>query len=127
MYCNLHWVRRLHDVLSLRHLLRSAMGQKKELVRLERRLIFHDAVLGDPNAVQACSERTQSTHHHRALKCTDDPSDQRPGHQYWPDTWNGKESSSKQHPPDTAPEGALLAPVLHPVAGIIVSDDVLIG
>jgi hypothetical protein len=38
-----------------------------------------------------------------------------------------KKAGPEQHPPDTTPEGALLAPVPHAVAGVIVSDDVLVG
>jgi len=52
VYCNLHWVRPLHDVLSFGHLVPCAMSQKPELVGLERQLVFHDAVLEDANAVQ---------------------------------------------------------------------------
>src|SRR5579864_5045878 len=127
MYCNLHGVRRLHNVFSLRHFVRCAMSQKEELVRLERRLVFHDAVFRDANTVQPRAERAQSAHHHRAFKCGDDPCDQWTGYQYRPDTWNGKKSGSEQPPPDSTPEGPHLAPVLHAVAGVIVSDDVLVG
>src|ERR1039458_8430993 len=51
VHCNLHCVRHLHDALGLGHLVCGAMGQKEKLVGLERRLVFHDAVFGDANAV----------------------------------------------------------------------------
>ena len=51
----------------------------------------------------------------------------RPGYQYRSDARNGEESRPEQHPPDATPEGALPAPILHAVAGVIVSDHVLVG
>jgi hypothetical protein len=50
-----------------------------------------------------------------------------PATNYRPDAWDGEEGGSEQHPPQAAPEGAHFVPVLHAVAGVIVSDDVLIG
>jgi len=37
-----------------------------------------------------------------------------------------KKSGSEQHPPDTTPEGGLLAPIFHSVTGVVVSDDLLV-
>ena len=42
----------LEDALGLGHLVRCAVSDDEELVRLERRLVLHDAVFGNPNAVQ---------------------------------------------------------------------------
>src|ERR1035441_793645 len=103
------------------------MSQKDKLVRLERRLILHDAVLGNAYAEKPRSECAQSAHHNGAFQGADDPGDQWAGDQYRPDARNDEESGSEQHPPETTPEGALRAPVLHAVACVIVSDDLLVG
>ena len=57
VYCNLDGVRRLHDVPGFFHFVRRAMSHKKELVRFERQLVFHDAVFGDANTVQPRTQR----------------------------------------------------------------------
>src|SRR5208282_2279371 len=58
---------------------------------------------------------------------SNDPSHQRPSHQNGSQTWDGKESCSKQQPPDTAPKGAHLAPIFHAVAGVVETDYMLFG
>ena len=67
VYFNLHGVRRLHDVLSPGYLLQCAMSHKEELVRLERRLVFHNTVFWNANAVQYRAERAQPAHHNGAF------------------------------------------------------------
>src|ERR1035441_7678228 len=117
----------MQDVPGPGHLVPCAMSQQEKLVGLERRLILHDAVLGNAYAIQPRAERAQSAHHNGAFQRADDPGDQRTGYQYRPEARNNEESGSEQHPPETTPEGALFAPVLHAVTGVIVSDDVLVG
>jgi hypothetical protein len=43
------------------------------------------------------------------------------------DAWDGKKGRPEQQSPETSPKCAGLAPVLHPVAGIVVTNHVFIG
>src|SRR5271157_807757 len=126
VYSDLHGPRRPHDSLGPLHFVCRAMSQEEKLVGLERRLVLDDAVLRDSDAVQPRADRAQSTRHNGAFQRGDDPGDQGPGYQHRPDAWDGEESRSEQEPPETAPEGAGLAPALHAVAGIVIPHDVLL-
>ena len=68
--CNSRRASRLHNALRLGHLIRRAMGQDEELVRLDRRLVFHDAILRDASATQSRADRAQSAYYHGALDLT---------------------------------------------------------
>ena len=48
---------RLENALGLGHLAGCAVCDDEELVRLERRLVLHDAVFRNPNAVQPGAQR----------------------------------------------------------------------
>src|ERR1039457_958309 len=103
------------------------MSQEEKLIGLDGSLVLHDAVFGDANAVQASADRAYSAHNNGSLERADNPADQRSGYQHRPYAWNGEESRSEQESPDTATEGAGLAPPLHAVAGIVIPYDVLLG
>src|SRR6185295_12492987 len=47
----------LENALGLGHLVGCAVSDDEELVRLERRLVLHDAVFRNPNAVQRRAQR----------------------------------------------------------------------
>src|SRR5689334_25130019 len=53
----------LEDAPGLRHLVGRAMSDHEEPVGLERRLVLHDAVLGNANAVQRGAQCTETTNH----------------------------------------------------------------
>ena len=118
---------RLHNVFRLGHLICRSVSQDEELIRLDRRLVFHDAVLRDANAVQPRADRAQSAYHYGALESPNNPRNERAGYQDRADAGNGEESGSEQHPPEAAPEGTKFPPVLHAVAGIVVTHDLLFG
>ena len=55
----------------------------------------------------------------------DDPHDERSRHEQLTDARHPEERGAEQQPPEAAPEGPQLAPVLHAVAGVVVADDML--
>src|SRR5664280_2072582 len=45
------WTSTVNDLLSVSHVIRGAMRNKYEAAVLDRRLVAHDAILGDPQAI----------------------------------------------------------------------------
>ena len=91
---------RLEDLPGPHHLVGGAMSDhQQKLVRLERRLVLHDAVLGNANAVQRGAQGTEPPNHHGAFQNADNPGDQRAEHE------KGTDARDEEHgrPEEQAP------------------------
>src|ERR1039458_1498256 len=117
----------VEDFLGTGYFIHGAVRNQHKLVGLKRRLVPQDAVLGDPEAVQAGSNRAQTAYHDGAFQRPNDPSDERPRYYQRPDAGNQKECRTEQHSPYPAPEGAHFSPVFHALPGIVVADHMFIG
>ena len=85
---------RAEDPFSRGHVVESAVRDDDELVGLEGRLVLDDAVFGNPNAVEARTERRQSPDHGGLTQGADDPGHERTEHHYVPEARNEKEAAS---------------------------------
>jgi len=92
-------------LLCLGHLVRRAVRDQQELVRLQRHLILENAVLGDTDAVQAGADRAQPTHDDRSLQGGYDPGGNGTRYQHRPNTRHEKERGAEQQAPDATPKG----------------------
>src|SRR5579872_252596 len=126
MQCRGEGMCAVDDVLYLSHLCGRSMSEQQELICLERCFVFHNAVFWNPYAVKSGSQNTQTSHNHRAFQCSYNPCNQWSGHQDWADTRNCEKGRADQKSPKAAPECAVLAPILHAIASIVVADDLLI-
>src|SRR5580698_5923626 len=63
------------DVLRLLHFIGGSMNDEQELVRRQRSLIFDDAVFGNADAHQGCSERTYTADNNCSLQASHNPGD----------------------------------------------------
>ena len=112
---------RLQHALGLRHLVPCAIRHHEELVRLEGRLVLHNTVCGDAQAIQPGAEGAQPAPHHCTFQGTDDPAHEGTEHQEGADAGNNKETRPDQQAPQPAPQGPPLPPDLHTIAGGVVA------
>ena len=103
------------------------MHHHEELVCLDRQFVLNDAVLWNTDAVESRTDGAQASNYRGALQRSHDPRHHGTRSQHRTDAWNKKEGRSEQQSPDASPEGAGLAPVLHPVAGVVITDRVFVG
>jgi len=104
---NIHLYRRgpLNRLFRLRHLIRGAVRDQQEPVRLQRYLILENAVLGNTDAVQAGADRAQTTHDNRSLQRGYNPGGNGTRYQHRPNTRHEKERGAEQQAPDATPKG----------------------
>jgi hypothetical protein len=53
------------------------VSENDERIRLQRRLVFNDTILGDADAIKPSAERAQSANYDSAFQRANDPGDQR--------------------------------------------------
>src|SRR5664279_486638 len=118
---------RLQDALGLDHLVRCTVSDNEELGGFERRLVLHDTVLGNANAVKRGGQRTQPADHHGTFQCSYNPTYEWAEHDERTDARDNEKSRPEQQTPKAAPKGTQFAPDLHAVTGVVVTDDMLFG
>jgi hypothetical protein len=82
---------------------------------------------GMPILTRACSESADPADNNRSLKACDNPANQWTSNENWSNARYRKQRGSKQKSPEPAPECSDLAPVLHPVASVVIANDMFIG
>src|SRR5579863_638158 len=116
-----------NDILGLVHVIRCAMDNEQELVGLQGHVILHDAVLWNTDAYEAGAHSAHSPNNSGAFKTGNDPGHQRTSHENRPETRYSEHRRSEQQSPKSTPERAHFAPVLHAVAGVVVTDHVFVS
>jgi hypothetical protein len=102
------------------------MSNHQEFTGLNGGLVRYDAVFWYPNAEQTGTDGTQTTDYYRVLQSGDDRNHQWTANKQGTYCWHPKECCAKQQAPDSAPESALPASILHAVSSVVVADDLLI-
>src|ERR1039457_9853 len=115
------------DALGFRHLVCCTMSDNEKLGRFDRRLVLHDTVLRNANAVKRYGQGTQSANYHSAFQSPENPTCKRAEHKEGADARDNEKGRPKQQAPKAAPKGPLFAPNLHAVTGIVVTNDMFLG
>src|SRR5579872_2317606 len=77
MQCGVGRIRAFDDLLRLGHFCSRTMGDQQKLICRERRLVLHNAVLGDAYAEETGSQNTQRTYLYSTFQSCHDPRHQR--------------------------------------------------
>src|SRR5579863_1898390 len=115
----------IQNLLGACYFIWCSVGDQEELARLHPGLVLHDAVLRNADAGQCGTEGTEPADYDGAFERANDPRHQRSRDDHRTNDWQPKERRAEQHAPETAPKRSQLAPVLHPLANVVVADDVL--
>src|SRR5579863_10012035 len=100
------------------------MCDKNELSCLDRRLVFYDAVFGNAEAEQSCTQSAESPHNDCSFQGRDDPGDNGASSNNGPDAGDNQKRRTEKHSPEPAPKCAPFAPVFHSVACVVETDDI---
>src|SRR5579872_354805 len=119
--------RSLQHVAGFRYFGGGSMCDQNELAGLDRRFVFHDAVLWDTDAVESCTKRTETPYDDSTFERRNDPGNNRARSNNGTDTRDNKESRADEQAPKAAPKCAPLAPIFHSVTCVIETNDVGLG
>ena len=108
------------------HFIRRSVDDQHKLSGFERSLVLQDAVLWNADAVKPGANGAKSTDNGRSLQGGNDPPDDWAGRNQWADAGNHEKCGPKQHSPYAAPESAVFAPMLHPLAGRVIAHDIFL-
>src|SRR6185369_11537576 len=102
------------------------MSDHEELVGFDCRFVLNTAVLWNTDTVQRGGQCAQTADYRGTFQCSDNPDCQWTEHKKWTNSWNNEKGRPEQQPPKSAPECSPLAPDLHAVTGIVITDDMFL-
>src|SRR5271165_2448032 len=120
------WFQCAQDIPGFGSLTGGSMSNDKILAGLHGGLILHDAVLWNAYTVETAADGTQPADHHCSFQAGDGPCHQRAANQNRPYARHPKECGAEQQAPQSTPESAPLAPILHAVPRVVVTYDLLV-